>query len=163
MVLTETLIEGIGLSIFFVASIVIISLLGILIFGRYDKRCLKKENSYFLIILIILLIHILLDTIIQVYPNDLMIKFDVIWNFVLLFSFLIIFYLLWRKLDKFWVSLSLLSLVICVCVDILRVFYQHVSLLQITHFLSILGLFIGVNFLVVKFLIDYSGGHMIKC
>lgn len=163
MVLTESLINNFALSVSFVASITIISLLGVLIFGRYDGRCSKKENSYFLVILNILLIHFILDTIIESYSIASIIRLGFIWDFILLFSFLIVFYLLWKKLDKFWAFFVLLFLIICVCADILITFYQHIYLFEIIHFLSILGLFIGMCFLVIKFLIDNLEGERIKC
>ena len=155
MILIKNMVDGFGLSIFFVASITLISLLGILISKYYNKKSSKKETCYLFIILSALLIHILIDTLIYFHQLNFIEMMGLIWDFVLLFSFLIIFYLLSEKLNKFWVIFSLIFLIICVSVDIVLTFYPHFGFLSDVHFLSILGLFIGTIFLVIKLLMRY--------
>ena len=156
--LTTNLIENLGLSIFFVISILFIVLVGILIveYFKFEKRVYKKEILYFIAVLISLIIHVVFDIYTRVYNGGLINTINLFWDFVLGSLFLIVTYLLWKKLNKFWAYFSSLSIIICVSADVALVIYHQTLILEIFHFLSMFAVFIGVYFLIIKYLIDTS-------
>ena len=152
--LIENLIDKIGLSVFLVISIFFLVLVGILIVEFYKKKVSKKEISYFLIILVVFIIHIILDTIGHLLYQSTIIKISFVWDFILLFSSLIVFYILWKKLNRSLAYLSLLFIVLCFTIDVLLVFLTHNPPLEVLHSIFMFGIFVFLYFLIVKFLID---------
>ncbi len=124
--LIENLIDKISLSVFLVISIFFLVLVGILIVEFYKKKVSKKEISYFLIILVVFIIHIILDTIGHLFYQSTIIKISFVWDFILLFSSLIVFYILWKKLNKSLAYFSLLFIILCFIIDVLLIFLPHI-------------------------------------
>lgn len=154
--LTKDLVESFGLSIFFVALIFSLVLLGILISEYSRKKILKRGIFYFLIVLIVFIIHILLDTNVYFFDNHALFGINIFWIFVFALLFSVVIYLLWKKLNKFWVYFSLLFVITCIIADNLFILYHHIFIFEILHFFSMFAIFIGMYFLIIKFLINNS-------
>ncbi len=152
--ITPRLIEDISMSIFFVFLTYFIVLIGLLIVKYYTRKIPKKETRYFLLISCVLAVHVAIDGITYFYPNPLLTKISLTWNFILSLSIIITFYLIWKNLNKFWAYTSLLVMIISFYLNITIYLIPHMIYLEFYQLLSIFILLMSIYFLIMDFLIN---------
>lgn len=152
--LTEKLIEDIGISILFIISVSFIVLIGILINQLYKNRGPWKKYIFIFIILGGFLVHLIFDAFFIFNPTSLILKIDIFVDIIMILLILISFYLLWGKLDIVWKHISIFFIVIGIIIDILAEIYPWLLLLELIHLILMLGVFVSLYFLIIKFLIS---------
>lgn len=152
MVSLENLVELMGMSFLFVISILSVVLVGLLISESYKNRNSKKIR-FFLILLGSFIVHMVFDAFSIFDQTSLFLKVDIVVDIVVIFVSIIMFYLLWEILDRFWKHIFVFFMVVGIVVDILAEIYFEILILEIIHFILMLGIFVSVYFIIIKFLI----------
>ena len=148
----KSLVELISVSFLFVISILSVVLVGLLISESYKNRNSKKIK-FLLILLGGFIVHMVFDAFSIFDPTSLFLKIDIVADIIVILVSIIMFYLLWEILDMFWKHIFVFLMVVGIVIDILAEIYLEILILELIHFVLMLGIFVSVYFIIIKFLI----------
>ena len=149
------LVHNIYLSMVFIIGILMLVLIGILLAELSIKGRRKKSIFWFLFLCLVVFARNLLE-VYSVFGGSKEIifnKFGLVFNIIPLILIILVFWILWKKLDKKIISFIIACLVGIFSSNFLIMISENL-IFKVINLISILLLNLGFYFLIVKYLID---------